>query len=462
MYKASIESFIQTFNVKENGTKLTHHSGVKFKLFPFIANNNSPVVEAATNIIGRYLSRIGGMEPVSITADELVKELKSETEIEPGQEELFDQIIRDLFFDKNGRLLPINLQMLAHVPCVESNECKLADYLVDVLGEKQFLKSCAEKATTDQKKQSNALEQYVLSVLKSNTPTATAYTPYSRIIETLTYPFNSDFEYILESRTRTQNDLIPLVEFYYFSYTAQTILQLDRFVFGERNLCKPLYFCLEWEKTSQNRKCFTEGWEMLKNAISQAFAHAITLEILNQTDEDAIYDYISLGEMARSSVEENQRLAEEIRRLTGLYRKAVSDCADMNNLPAPESPDNDVEGEIRYLFKCVKTQFEGTSRLRPYSAYADKFEKYCRKYLKRRGRSGMMLNISEETLIFLTKLCIKDHEKMRLNDVFAEFERRGVFLDNISKEQVMQYYEKLNLIEKKSDSGDAQYVKRIL
>ena len=74
----------------------------------------------------------------------------------------------------------------------------------------------------------------------------------------------------------------------------------------------------------------------------------------------------------------------------------------------------------------------------------------------------MMLNLTEETLIFLTKVCIKDQEKMRLNDVFAEFEDRGVFLDNLSKEQVMRYYEKLNLIEKKSDSGDAQYVKRIL
>ena len=74
----------------------------------------------------------------------------------------------------------------------------------------------------------------------------------------------------------------------------------------------------------------------------------------------------------------------------------------------------------------------------------------------------MMLNLSEETLIFLTKVCIKDQEKMRLNDVFSEFERRGVFLDNHSKDEVMRYYEKLNLIEKKSDSGDAQYVKRIL
>lgn len=73
-----------------------------------------------------------------------------------------------------------------------------------------------------------------------------------------------------------------------------------------------------------------------------------------------------------------------------------------------------------------------------------------------------MLNLSEKTLIFLTKICVKDLEALRLNDVFGEFERRGVFLDNLSKDQAALYFEKLNLIEKKSDSGDAKYVKRIL
>ena len=73
-----------------------------------------------------------------------------------------------------------------------------------------------------------------------------------------------------------------------------------------------------------------------------------------------------------------------------------------------------------------------------------------------------MLNLTEETLIFITKLCIKNQKQMRLKDVFNAFEKRGIFLDSFSKEQVASYYEKLNLIEKKSDSGDAKYVKRIL
>lgn len=53
-----------------------------------------------------------------------------------------------------------------------------------------------------------------------------------------------------------------------------------------------------------------------------------------------------------------------------------------------------------------------------------------------------MLNLSEETLIFLTKLCIKNQEQMRLKDVFGEMELCGVYLDNQSKEQAAIYYEK--------------------
>ena len=131
----------------------------------------------------------------------------------------------------------------------------------------------------------------------------------------------------------------------------------------------------------------------------------------------------------------------------------------MKELRRQYSAKSETAAEVRFLFESVRTQFENTSRNRVYTAYADKFSEYVKKYLKRRGRSGMMLNLTEETLIFLTKVCIKDQEMMRLNDVFNEFELRGVYLDNISKEQVMRYYEKLNLIEKKSDSGDAQYVK---
>lgn len=73
-----------------------------------------------------------------------------------------------------------------------------------------------------------------------------------------------------------------------------------------------------------------------------------------------------------------------------------------------------------------------------------------------------MLNLTERDVIFLTKLSLKNEEKIRLNDLYKEYEYRGIHLDNASKEFLQEFFTKLNLIDKKSDSGDAQYVKRIL
>ena len=465
IYTLSVDSFNNTFSVKADGSRLTHHSGIKFQLFPFIANNNSDPVVDLSSLIGLYLGQIEGKKPIQISAEELIAKLKNDEDLEIslGADEIFDQVVRHMFFDRDGKIRPINLRIVSQIPCSETNESKLADYLVDVLGDSDILQKSIIEASEKVNKHSNALERFAAGKLEFEPSDRKSKHNYQRITNVVKANFEKDFEYILGARNRTRDYLIPLLEFYYFTYTAQAILQLNRFLDGNREKCIPLYFCLEWEKTSQNRRCFRDGWDMLQKAISRIFAHAITLEILNQTESGSEpVDYIKIQELINSAPGEDHRISEEIKVLTDCYRRAITDCPEMAELSRHQSPDGETAAEINFLFNSIRIQFENTLRNRPYSSYAQKFEVYCRKYLKRRGRSGMMLNISEETLIFLTKICIKDHEQMRLNDVFAEFEARGVFLDTHSKSEVMRYYEKLNLIEKKSDSGDAQYVKRIL
>ena len=74
----------------------------------------------------------------------------------------------------------------------------------------------------------------------------------------------------------------------------------------------------------------------------------------------------------------------------------------------------------------------------------------------------MVLNLTERDIIFLTKISLGDLKQMKLTDLFQEYESRGIFLDNTSQEFLQEFFTRLNLIDKKSDSGDAQYVKRIL
>ncbi|MBY1914559.1 DNA phosphorothioation-dependent restriction protein DptG, partial [Clostridioides difficile] len=63
---------------------------------------------------------------------------------------------------------------------------------------------------------------------------------------------------------------------------------------------------------------------------------------------------------------------------------------------------------------------------------------------------------------FMTKLCMKNKTKIKLKELFEEYEKRGIYFDRDSQSKVVELFEKLNIIEKKSDSGDAQYVRSIL
>ena len=70
--------------------------------------------------------------------------------------------------------------------------------------------------------------------------------------------------------------------------------------------------------------------------------------------------------------------------------------------------------------------------------------------------------MTEDDIILITKICINNKGRMKLNKLFDEFELRGIFFDRNSKAKIVLLYEKLNLLEKKSDSGDAQYVRSVL
>ena len=65
--------------------------------------------------------------------------------------------------------------------------------------------------------------------------------------------------------------------------------------------------------------------------------------------------------------------------------------------------------------------------------------------------------------MMFTQIILEEYQgKIRLSKLFDEFEKRGLLFDRESKKKITDLYEKMNLLEKRSDSGDAQYVKSVL
>ena len=460
----SPEMMKKTFSMGEDGDSFTHRSAQHIKLFPFTANNNATIVTSFSSVIGEWLRLCSNQNTVPESMESALDKLADAMDdISTYEKSQLLQITRNIYWsnDEKHSLRPKSVTSMRYIPCDDQTELKTAQYLYSVLGEEQDLKSAIEKAVEHATKESNVLEKALFEALEAKSQPLPRIDPYYVVHLAPQKLFMQDLNFILKTTARTKEYLVDLLEFYYFFYTSQTCLALSRFEHGDREQIVPLYFSLDWEKTNKARECYQSGWLRLLPAIKQLFYHAITLEILNQNPTGAQFDYIALQDYVKKTGAEEE-ISEQIRRVTDMYRNAISDCSELNNLQKNEQR-GPVFSEIDYLYESVRTQFKNTGRGRVSDGYVKHFETFCHdRFLKSRGASGLMLNITEEFLIFLTKLAIHDEEKMSLNEVFRQFEMRGIYLDQPSKDEVVQFYTKLNLIEKKSDSGDAQYVRRIL
>lgn len=464
MFILDPEMMKKTFLMGENGTNFTHKSAQHIKLFPFTANNTATIITSFSAVIGEWLRLACNQNKVPESMEATLSKLAdSMDDIGAYEKEQLLQIARSIYWDDDEKhsLRPKSITAMCYIPCNDQTALKTAQYLYSVLADNENLSNVVNQAAEHAIKEVNVLEKAVFEALQAKNEPPAPIDPYYIVHIAPQKFFMKDLKFILKNTARTKEYLVELLEFYHFFYTSQTCLALSRFEHGDRYEIVPLYFSLDWERTNKARECYRSGWQQLLPAIKQQFYHAVTLEILNQNPTGEQFDYIALRDYVEKTGMEEE-VAAQIRCVCALYRNAISDCSELNDLQKNEQLGT-VFSEVNYLYESVRTQFRNTGRGRVSDGYVKHFETFCHdRFLKSRGASGLMLNITEEFLIFLTKLAINDEEKLSLNEVFRQFELRGVFLDQPSKDEVVQFYTKLNLIEKKSDSGDAQYVRRIL
>ncbi len=461
--------FINSFNAKSTGEKsldsirLTHKPDSAFKLYPYKASgkNQAPIVTEMEDVVSSFFRNALNKKTEEITFEGLCKELLEVIDIENDDIDYFCEMIQNMFFVEN-KFVANNIglypyQMASNNKSVDN----LAHFLYSIFGMSD--KECKLIEEAKEQHKFNVLEDMIIRVIEEKKVSeGDPKTPYFCIKTNIQEMFCSDFEFILNSGMTSLEDISNLFSVYYFFYVSQTCITLDNFCSGKRDDTVEVYYALDWEKVSKNRLCCNAGWERLKDSINHMFSHAITLEILNQAISDGMIDYIMFGKAIKENNELDIKLAKEITRAEQIYISYIGDYKEFDNISYPSMGTN-TEKAIKHLFKCVEKQFLNTERRRANQFYNEKFLEFCKsRWLKNRKKSGFILNLSERDIIFLTKIALRNEEKIRLNDLYKEYEKRGIYLDNSSKEYLQDFFIKLNLIDKKSDSGDSQYVKRIL
>ena len=465
IYELNLETIKNDFKFKPEDKitpskcNVTHSQCNTFKLLPYAANEKT--------LVSNFDGVIGGVS--RIICDKELKELFDSKkfienvcdEIEEFEDEKSKQKFKDIIntmYINNNKLVDFDIKTMNYIESTSAEE-KYARFLVAIFIDDEIKEKIKEHYD---KENNNILNRLVLRALPELNEKRVSIEGYKCYLPYIKEIFKKDFMFIVKDEELYRSSIKRFLDFYNMFYVSQLCMKLSKFEEADLTKPDPLYYTLGWESTSKNRTAYRFGYEKLKEPMNSLFSHAITLELLNHfNNNNDQLGYVELYEVFRNN--DCERIAQDIEKLLEEYKKRICDKNWNEFKYSSKESDNIAFKKVYELFYSIEFQFVKSGRSRAYEAYRNWFKNFIEEnFGKRRGSLGYNLNLTEEDIILLTKICINTNEKLKLSILFGEFEKRGVYLDRDSKTKVVQLYEKLNILEKKSDSGDAQYVRSVL
>ncbi|MEE0024229.1 DNA phosphorothioation-dependent restriction protein DptG [Methanobrevibacter sp.] len=306
---------------------------------------------------------------------------------------------------------------------------------------------------------SNILIEFIISNLNDlPNKSESDFYQYPKSLNKVLEVIEEDFNFLLNHEDFLLNNFDLIVAyylyFYFIQFTLKSFYTLDEnnYVSGD---IEHTYFLLDWETVSVNRLSITSGYKRVNDFLKELMIKIDLSEHLNilfGTENLILPEFLEYFD--------NLNDGEQIEFLK-YFKYLIRDVRVAEGLDEIILPDTFIK-LINVYYQTLEESNSISTRAGPLSRYPKTIENLGKKYfLKRRGRYGYMFNIDQEMLMIITSLCIKD-EKIKLTDLYSEYERRGLFFDQESINRINELLNNLNYIDKKSDSGGIQYVKSIL
>lgn len=256
--------------------------------------------------------------------------------------------------------------------------------------------------------------------------------------------FNSDLKQLMKNEKFFLNNIGLLISYYFFYYILEQSYQLV----SEKREPISLWFSYDKEKVTGGRESVRKGYKIYKESSIDLLVNCDLLDYLNILSEKDTYQ--SYKEIMED--EENfPVLGMNLMRFNKAFADALADKEYQATM--------DIKFQVKQLQGYLKGHLSEETKTR----YRKSFDEFTGlTFIKNRGRLGYVLNATQELILLFVGVIVGDEEKMLLNKLFQQFELRGIFFDKQSKKEIISFFEDVNILEKLSDSGDAQYVRSIL
>lgn len=449
-----------------------HRTATLIKLFPYVTTSPSSFVdeelESCWGICGeisRHLNGLKKCKKLDLPSIEVSLKSKIETRDFPH---LLD-VVRMLAFDERGELSAFSPSAIPYLSFTKDNSTlrEIGAYLYEV-----FFKQAREAGYADpfsKKDVGNVLHKLIYQCLPSAelVGTETEDGRYHTMDVGLSEVFEQDWRLLCGNPGLLHLNFPEFVKLYGFIYQLRVVEKLNDF-FNEKSL-EPIFFTLDWESCSAIRRAYLGGWKRIEPKIKTVFSHVNCLELLNHLSPEGLdspFTYLDLKEwVCASDSAQKGEFEKGLDDLIAFYRGNVSPRSGWGLYEPFDSDqwDQGIFNKVRRLWLMVDCQFKNSVRHAPAGKYANWLIKFgSLNFIRTRGRIGHTLAFSRDQIMFLARLAVGEKEKLRLHEFWLELERRGIAFDHESRRKIVELFERLNLLEKKSDSGDAQYVRAII
>ena len=455
----------------------------KQKLLPFTLNPISGSVYDGTcglnGVAGEFyrLKTQSSVEPIYTiqdTEDTLRKELSDKYKMPADDIERFIKVFNDVMFE-NETLNVIDLPFFSFVPMkyfgrayekdkrvnkYKSGQSKIADYYASI----------AENIGVDfETKEKDLFCEVVNECLKKDSFGIRGERDRYFILSFVKQQFSEDIKWLLKQNNNVIVKYLPLMLYFYASYSLmQKLMFMNKANWQYSNdKPRPITFMLSSERASEGQAAVKRGWAAAdhfpETFLNKMSAYAQALDILNSMfeDEEELMTFHEILERFGKMEFDDEAIGicEKVLNTYQDYKYELLEDRETEPHPIAEKKEINLNSFKEFvdllLNRCITYQSVDYPRMKValYSLVNIKL------FEKRRDYSVLVLD--EEVLLFLVAMMAKD-ERLRMEDLFKRFHEYGIEFSFQTKNAIGDYLQKLNLLERKSDSGEAQYVRVVL
>lgn len=453
-FSENYKQLLKNMNVNKDKKTLKHNINKNSFLTPYTTREPERVDFEGS--FDKILGEISRLELDKVWDDNFENPLSlsdiKDIEIDDEDAYFFNEIIKEYIFDDNKDLKIVDPHLFLYMPLSKQKsprdgEKKIAHFFRDV-----FCKDNEKLKEFFRKKDS---EHIIINLILNNIyqfEENETKIKYVSIFDNIVECFNEDINHALNHKNFLIENISKIFAYYFFFYYCQFILKINADFSAEDGII-PLYYLLDWERPGQKRPAILNGYKNLKHQANTLFPR---LSVIDQLNTLLGTKSCLLPELFDSF----NNLDDESKENFLCYLKQwIRDYREIKNFESIDLP-NDFKELVMILIKSLNDKNYGI-KSEVKGRFGLHLEAIAKSYFLKNQRSfGFVLNIERDMLYVITALCVKN--TMKTTELFKEYEKRGLYFDKKSKDRILDYLTNLNLIEKKSDSGDIRYVKPIL